>query len=212
MNDLIGAAEIRNLLTNSHLALESRVSLVHITQLKDSIESASHLNRTILVYYNDHFYISCLFVCVSETQKSVFILNYSCELEKTHLKNELARLSLVHCTIYSLDSRLKNYGLHGAIAIEDSERLFYEPRVPHLPDSREEDWGTLPVEIVKHEPYSRLLLYSECLSRYEMKLMLGQDSPYIWLTDGEHKSCLLSTYNWLHKIKFMEDIFRITLA
>jgi len=187
---------------------KSSVLLVHINELKDAIDSTNDLSKTFMVHHDNYLHISCLFVDVSKAQKSVFILNCSNEEEKTALKEQLARLPLDQYNICSLDLRLSSDKDHnGAIAIEDSIRLFLEPRVPHVPDSREENWGSLPVKIVKHERYSHLLLYSECLSRYEMKLMLGQNSPYIWVIDGRQQSCLLNTYNLLHKLQLIERAY-----
>ena len=187
---------------------KSSVLLVHINELKDAIDSTNDLSKTFMVHHDDFLHISCLFVDVSKAQKSVFLLNYSNEEEKTALKKQLARLPLDQYNICSLDLRLSSDKKNnGAIAIEDSIRLFLEPRVPHVPDSREENWGRLPVKIVKHEQYSHLLLYSECLSRYEMKLMLGQNSPYIWVIFGRQQSCLLNTYNMLHKLQLIERVY-----
>ena len=189
----------------------SSVCYVCITELKDCIENHSTSCKTLLVWYDGIYDVTCLFLSVSDNNtKSLFILNWSTEGEREWCRDELSRLPPGHCTIYSLDSRT-NLHLHpyfgGALAIEDAFLLYISPTVQHIPDSRTENWGSLAVNVVKHAPGSPLLLYSQGLASNEMERMLGDNSPYIWLINGEHKNLLLPTYHCLHKLNLMYRIF-----
>jgi len=231
LNDIIDMIEYR------HRGYKSSVRFVSCSALEHELITIENCRKTLLVSIDGQSrqgrwkWLSCLFVDASAKPKRVFILDHPPDLYHEKLQVQLLGFynKNAETKFYHLDNRIEfphintNTGNYAyALAIEDSIRLFYKSSVPHLPDYSRPDtigldgpisWNELPVNKVEHAPGSHLLAYSELLSLHKMRIMLGENSPYIWFAPWEdeppyknpYPSCLIGTYHCLYKLEMIKN-------
>jgi len=222
-----------------HRGYKSSVRFVSCSALEHELITIKNCKKTLLVSIDGpprqgrraEKWLSCLFVDASAKPKRVFILDHPPRFYHEKLQVQLLGFynKNAETKFYHLDNRIefphittKTGNYTNACAIEDSIRLFYKSSVPHLPDYSRPDtigfdgpisWNELPVNKVEHAPGSHLLAYSELLSLHKMRIMLGENSPYIWFAPWEdeppyknpYPSCLIGTYHCLYKLEMIKN-------
>ena len=199
---------IVDMINHNYNGYKSSVIIVSLSELADQLQTIRDHNKTIFVCdrFDSFLHVNCLFVHCTQTSshKSVYILDSEHSMKNKCMIEELSKSVIFHSNyiFYQLDSRSDDYSTDsGALAIEDSVRLFIDPEVPHVADTREQKWKGVPVVNVKHAPGSHLLPYSRNFRTHNLIHILGENSEFVTLASrGEKHSCLLSTYKWLYKL------------